>query len=293
MSIKIYLAGDFFCEDRENWRLSIVRNLGDISERNPEGYIQNAIFNNFDFVGPYDQRLYNDFSRSMQTMIQKADIVFAWADDLNYEDTAKISAEIMYAKSVGKMVGVGSTSVSNEDFNSIWIPYEISSFYPFWYEGNTPKQSLKSCIRSLLPFVQMEEQIKLWKNPSSREFFEHNMDKAGYVYVIRAETGHYKIGRTTSIPRRMNLFSVKLPFKFDIINYFPCHNMFEIESHFHEVYSEKRTNGEWFLLSDEDVDIIKFISHCNIYEIIGKNDQPLSLNGIPWWSEEALQLISR
>lgn len=293
MSIKIYLAGDFFYENESNWRLDIVRNLAGITEQNPEGYLENAIFNSFDFVGPYNQRLYRNFSQSMMAMIQQADIVFAWANDLNYSDTAKLSTELMYAKSTGKMVGVGVISGGNEDFNSIWVPYKISSFYPFWYEGDTPEQSLKSCIKSLLPFTPIEQQIKLWKSRNAREFFENGMDKAGYVYVIRSDTGHYKIGRTSNVPKRMNLFLVKLPFEFEIVTYFPCHNMFAIESYLHNIYSSKRTNGEWFLLADTDVQLLKFIDHCDTYEIIGKNDEPLAVHKTPWWTEEEAELIRR
>lgn len=81
--------------------------------------------------------------------------------------------------------------------------------------------------------------------------------KRGYIYIIKADTGHYKIGRSYNVPKRMRLFAVKLPFGFEIINYFPTDDMYKAERDLHLLFKEKRANGEWFLLSDQNAEFLE------------------------------------
>jgi hypothetical protein len=78
----------------------------------------------------------------------------------------------------------------------------------------------------------------------------------GYVYLIESQYG-YKIGKTVNIQSRINLFSVKLPFPIKLINYAWFDNYSAAEREFHELFSEKRLEGEWFDLSEDDIEIIK------------------------------------
>jgi hypothetical protein len=106
------------------------------------------------------------------------------------------------------------------------------------------------------------------------------MDRLGYVYIIKADTGHFKIGRTRSVPDRMKLFAVKLPFNFDIINYFLCEDMHEAEKNLHDTYHRQRVNGEWFSLVDRDIEFLKAIGYVRR---IAPTDYPLP----PQWLLEA------
>lgn len=85
--------------------------------------------------------------------------------------------------------------------------------------------------------------------------------RSGYVYVIcdYERTGDCKIGRSKDWQKRLNNFEVKLPFNFHVIAIIPCRDMFKAERQLHKQYADKRTNGEWFNLSDQDIDEIKKI----------------------------------
>ena len=80
--------------------------------------------------------------------------------------------------------------------------------------------------------------------------------RPGYIYIIRADTGHYKIGRTKNVGTRMNFFRVQLPFKFDLVLTFPVADMYRAESLLHDLCSPLRVNGEWFELSNEHVNYL-------------------------------------
>ena len=86
---------------------------------------------------------------------------------------------------------------------------------------------------------------------------EQEINKQGYVpgwiYLIRAENGHCKIGKSRKGTRRAYHFTISLPFSVDVIHQFHSDDHHAAEKRLHERYANKRVNGEWFLLSNEDI----------------------------------------
>ena len=79
---------------------------------------------------------------------------------------------------------------------------------------------------------------------------------AGVVYVLKSAYG-YKVGRTRNVPARMRAFGVHLPFVYTIpfcAWFDDCH---AAERRYHEMFSSKRINGEWFDLDEQDIQKIK------------------------------------
>jgi len=80
--------------------------------------------------------------------------------------------------------------------------------------------------------------------------------KAGVVYVLKSAYG-YKVGRTKSVPDRMKTFAVRLPFAYTI----PICAWFEdchvAERRYHDIFAAKQINGEWFDVTDQDVEMIR------------------------------------
>jgi len=80
--------------------------------------------------------------------------------------------------------------------------------------------------------------------------------RGGYVYVLKSAYG-FKVGRTKNIPSRMRAFGVKLPFMYTIPFCVWFDDHIEAESSYHRRFSEKRINGEWFDLEDNDISLIR------------------------------------
>lgn len=74
----------------------------------------------------------------------------------------------------------------------------------------------------------------------------------GYIYILKFEK-YYKIGKTININKRLEIISPEMPEKPKIIRSYKSGNIDKDEKYLHEIYKEKRTNGEWFLLSDDDL----------------------------------------
>lgn len=81
--------------------------------------------------------------------------------------------------------------------------------------------------------------------------------KHGFVYLIRSTNGEYKIGKTKNMTKRMGWFGISLPFKVETIHTIECDDMDEVETSLHNRFADKRLNGEWFALSESDVEEIK------------------------------------
>lgn len=74
----------------------------------------------------------------------------------------------------------------------------------------------------------------------------------GYVYFIESEFG-WKIGKTRDIDKRKNIFEVKLPFKFSMRYFIKCHDITKMEIYFHDYFKNKHINGEWYLITIQDI----------------------------------------
>lgn len=81
--------------------------------------------------------------------------------------------------------------------------------------------------------------------------------KAGFVYLIKNSEGHYKIGRSVDAAKRIESLGVLLPFTIEPVHIIAAMNMNGLEKELHERFAEKRIAGEWFVLTDEDVEYIK------------------------------------
>lgn len=78
--------------------------------------------------------------------------------------------------------------------------------------------------------------------------------KAGFVYLIRFAEYH-KIGRAFDVRKR--LLAMCLPEKPVIVAVRKCVSYAALEKHLHSLFLTRRKNGEWFVLSPEQVEEAK------------------------------------
>ena len=80
--------------------------------------------------------------------------------------------------------------------------------------------------------------------------------RPGHVYLIYSESGHYKIGKTRLWNNRLSQLTLLLPFKIHLVHLIAARDVTCAERIIHERYKDRRTIGEWFKLSEDDVNEI-------------------------------------
>lgn len=81
-----------------------------------------------------------------------------------------------------------------------------------------------------------------------------NLGNQGYVYVLKAENGLYKIGRSAKPKSRLNILERMSPVHLEIFRVFKCYNQVEAEKAIHEMFTYCRKHGEWFELDPMDIE---------------------------------------
>jgi hypothetical protein len=81
-------------------------------------------------------------------------------------------------------------------------------------------------------------------------------DELGYVYLTKSGK-YYKIGKSNHVGRRDYELKIQLPEKVQLIHQISTDDPSGIEIYWHNRFSKKRKNGEWFELNNEDIRVFK------------------------------------
>lgn len=76
-----------------------------------------------------------------------------------------------------------------------------------------------------------------------------------FVYVAQCDC-YYKIGIAYNLESRINTLQVGNPYKIDFYTCLKTKKAKEIEKKLHKLFEKKRLRGEWYELSEEDLNTI-------------------------------------
>lgn len=80
--------------------------------------------------------------------------------------------------------------------------------------------------------------------------------KEGYVYLM-AGNGYCKIGKSKDVQARHRQLGIKMPFPIQVEHYIQCADMHSVEEYWHHLFREKRLEGEWFNLTEDDISLFR------------------------------------
>ena len=78
----------------------------------------------------------------------------------------------------------------------------------------------------------------------------------GGVYLLK-RGAHFKVGKATNFDQRIQQVRLQLPEKVVEIHRIYTDDPFGIESYWHRRFASKRLNGEWFALTEEDIEVFE------------------------------------
>lgn len=89
------------------------------------------------------------------------------------------------------------------------------------------------------------------------------IDRSGFVYLLQSGDA-YKIGRAREVGARLAQISPIMPHPVTLLHWIRCYDCRRIESELHEKFKAKRLQGEWFGLTEADVEIIKGLAQGDL-----------------------------
>jgi len=88
-------------------------------------------------------------------------------------------------------------------------------------------------------------------------------EEDGYVYLAKADTGHFKVGRSVDPEKRIKHFDTQMPVDVREWHFFRADDYVEAEEALHEICEEhaEHVKGEWWKMPEYLVWWIKEISY--------------------------------
>lgn len=83
-----------------------------------------------------------------------------------------------------------------------------------------------------------------------------NRKKVGWIYILEAGP-YYKIGRSKNVDKRIEQLSTLPPFDIELVHLIQTNDTTLLEIALHNHFANKRKNGEWFELEEEDITWLK------------------------------------
>lgn len=91
--------------------------------------------------------------------------------------------------------------------------------------------------------------------------------KHGFIYVVYFDDSSgerfYKIGMASAFPARVSAHQISSPFTIFVACAYFVENMRQEEKALHSMFSKQMVRGEWFKLSDSDIDVIAMRSRLS------------------------------
>jgi hypothetical protein len=97
-----------------------------------------------------------------------------------------------------------------------------------------------------------------WLKQSAKQELESRQQaRMGFVYLLKADNGLYKIGQSKVVDDRIKQLGLTLPYELSLVLTIKSEYYKDLEAAFHESLADKRIKGEWFKLNKEDIEFIK------------------------------------
>lgn len=101
----------------------------------------------------------------------------------------------------------------------------------------------------------LEDEVKGYLKPKNTN--TKDINKGGFVYLIKGDSGRYKIGCSKNPKRRCKELRLSSSEDHQLIHCFKCRDMYEKEKELHSMFDDEHSHSEWFDLTEYSILYIK------------------------------------
>jgi hypothetical protein len=133
------------------------------------------------------------------------------------------------------------------------IPIRVRKSSTFIYPDILPKTEIKnSVVKEKKGKEKISNQPLVIKIPVSNP----HPKRRGFVYLMQADNGLYKIGMSADIKKRLKDINRDVPVRVRLIHYIASDYQGMAEAYLHTRFKEEREKYEWFKLTQDQVNWI-------------------------------------
>jgi hypothetical protein len=123
-------------------------------------------------------------------------------------------------------------------------------------------------------WLDVSPDIRLY-NQRLRTIIRQHNPEAGFVYCLHDGVGHYKIGRSKVLSQRLRQLGTQPPFPIELKWAFQAVDAVTYESHLHNALAKHRLSGEWFSLTEDQVEMLRKDTSARTFFDLNGNQLPI------------------
>lgn len=135
--------------------------------------------------------------------------------------------------------------------------FQVSSTKRKKRPGYVAKQNAE--MRAMIQRLKEESDPSAIPTPANKRS-KSKSNSEGVVYLLKAGP-HFKIGKSVVFDKRLGQIKLQLPYAVEVVHTIQAANVSEVESYWHRRFASLRQNGEWFLLTETEVEEFKSMSN--------------------------------
>jgi hypothetical protein len=150
---------------------------------------------------------------------------------------------------------VADVAQDSSDWTASWTPGDLESFR-IEREWHLRDWQIRAMAHDLAELCETERDMVNAIGALGKELRRRWNEPDGYLYVLGGELGGvkvYKIGHAGVLSNRIAQIRPQLPFPVEVVYAFKCEHRIDAETYFHRRFAQKRMEGEWFKLDEEDL----------------------------------------
>ena len=175
---------------------------------------------------------------------------------LAYNEENLIEKIISFIREIGKLPTAGELRLKAH--NSKGFPSHNTIRSRLGSQSELPSRLLAYCEDKpeYSDIVDICREVTTLSGEASEHYSKDSDIEFGYVYLMKSGR-FYKIGSSSNVERRNYELGIKLPEDLSILHKIRTDDPSGIEQYWHNRFKDKRKQGEWFSLSNQDVSAFK------------------------------------